>query len=305
MSTYNGEKYLERQIDSILSQNIAYDIDLIIRDDGSSDETVDILKKYQEENNNIYLILDKNIGVVKSFFALLEYAYKNNYEYYSFSDQDDYWLPNKVSIAINTLMEYDNDYPLLYGNCSKLVDQNLNDLGSVTQTQRREITFYNTAIQNFCPGHAQVINKKLAGIILDRTKSYEQIYVHDLWVTASASVCGKIIFDNEPHTLYTMHQDNELGFGKSRIDWIKQHIQRMQKNEAKKMAIQLQYFAECYSDDLDGEAKKEIANFIDSQKSFMRRVIYALTTKFYRQKSKETFMFKVLYVLGKYNVVKN
>ena len=72
MSTYNGERYLEQQIDSILSQKCEYAIDLHIRDDGSNDNTVEIIKKYQEQYPNIYLYQSGNVGCNASFFELLK-----------------------------------------------------------------------------------------------------------------------------------------------------------------------------------------------------------------------------------------
>ena len=100
MSVYNGEKYLETQIKSILSQdcerkNIAK-VTLLIRDDGSSDNTHEILNKYSKlYPDSIRWYKGENIGVINSFFDLVEHS--DEVDYYAFSDQDDYWLPDKLS----------------------------------------------------------------------------------------------------------------------------------------------------------------------------------------------------------------
>lgn len=89
MSTYNGEKYLKEQIDSILNQ-VKVEVFLMIRDDGSSDNTIAILKEYERQNRNIKIIKGKNIGVGNSFMQLLYNSAEA--EYYAFADQDDVWV---------------------------------------------------------------------------------------------------------------------------------------------------------------------------------------------------------------------
>lgn len=102
MSTYNGEKYIEEQIQSILNQEEVI-IKLYIRDDGSTDNTVKIIESFNKEN--IVLFKMSNIGWKKSFLELTKLVEYHDDEYYAFSDQDDVWKKNKISIAINYLEE--------------------------------------------------------------------------------------------------------------------------------------------------------------------------------------------------------
>ena len=103
MSTYNGEKFLDEQINSILSQKDVV-VHLYVRDDGSTDSTRQILSNTQKNNKNLHLFFENNIGVGNSFMKCLYYA-KANYDYYAFSDQDDIWLPEKLIKAITFLEE--------------------------------------------------------------------------------------------------------------------------------------------------------------------------------------------------------
>ena len=103
LSAYNGEQYIEDQVRSILNQESIDSLTIIVRNDGSKDGTVDILQKLRKEQNNIEILDEQNIGFAASFLRLLEYAYNKGYDYYAFSDQDDYWLPEKLSIAIKAL----------------------------------------------------------------------------------------------------------------------------------------------------------------------------------------------------------
>ena len=93
MSTYNGEAFVAEQLESIINQTYK-NIEIVIRDDGSSDNTVGIIKEYQKKYNNIKLYEGKNVGFVKSFFELLSLA---KADYYSYADQDDVWIDNNLN----------------------------------------------------------------------------------------------------------------------------------------------------------------------------------------------------------------
>ena len=301
MSAYNGEKYIEEQIKSILNQRCEASITLIIRNDGSSDSTKDILDRISLENANIEVEDGKNLGLVCSFMELLKYACRKEYDYYSFSDQDDYWFPDKLDIAIKAIERF-SDEPYLYASCSEIADEDLNRTGSLTQTNTRGITLYNSAIQNFCPGHNQVMNQKMADLIVQNTQYSKEIYSQDLWITNVAAVSGSIIFDNTPHTLYRQHRDNQLSFGKSKRGWIREHLRRLDKGEGKKMMRQLRYFVTSYEEFMTNEQLTEMKKFIESSDSFTKRARYIIHSKLYRQKWYETPAFKLIYLFGGYTI---
>ena len=105
MSTYNGEKYLEEQVKSIISQDYT-DWHLYIRDDGSTDNTVNLIKKIARDNEKITFLNEnkpKNLGVTGSFMDLLA---NTKAQYYMFSDQDDYWLPDKIKVTLEEMLKY-------------------------------------------------------------------------------------------------------------------------------------------------------------------------------------------------------
>ena len=120
LSTYNGEKYVRDQLDSILNQTYK-NIEIFVRDDGSKDSTVDIIKEYQKKNKNIKLVIGENLGFIKSFYTLLELS--EGYEYYSFADQDDYWENNKLELLINELEKTDITKPCLAYSASDYYDE--------------------------------------------------------------------------------------------------------------------------------------------------------------------------------------
>lgn len=300
LSSYNGEKYISDQIESILNQKTVHTVDLLIRDDGSNDSTVEIIKKYIVLNpNRIRLIQGKNVGYVKSFFILIKEA--SGYDYYSLSDQDDVWMENKIEKAIEVLYKEDNSIPLLYSSTSYLVHDDLVPFG-ITQNKQKEITFLNTMIQNFLPGHNQVMNQLLLNELKDDI-DYSKIYVHDSWITNVAIIKGKVLFNNEPFTYYRQHLDNEVGFGKGKIGWIKERIKRIRSKQNFRYAQQINYFGQYFFNEMSSNDYKCLCDFFDNQKSFFTRLRYILfNCPFYRQKRIETLYFKLLYLMNGYHL---
>ena len=120
LSTYNGEKYLKEQLDSVLNQK-DITLNFLVRDDGSTDSTIDILKQYEKEGK-IKLIVGKNIGYKKSFYELAKLAPLS--DYYAFCDQDDVWDDDKLITAVNMLERENNSIPLLYFSALRVVNNN-------------------------------------------------------------------------------------------------------------------------------------------------------------------------------------
>ena len=106
LSSYNGEKYIREQLDSILAQE-GVNIQLLIRDDGSTDGTNSILTEYEQRCDNISVIYGINVGVIQSFFLLLEQA--GSYPYIALADQDDVWLKQKLKRAIEKIKKEENN----------------------------------------------------------------------------------------------------------------------------------------------------------------------------------------------------
>lgn len=122
LSAYNGEKYLSEQLDSLFSQSYD-DFKIIVRDDGSSDKTKDILIDYKNNfGNKLEIYFENNVGPKNSFFDLIK---KSSNDYVMFCDQDDVWLDNILEVMMDTIKQYD-DIPTLAYCDLKVVDENLN-----------------------------------------------------------------------------------------------------------------------------------------------------------------------------------
>lgn len=223
LSVYNGEKYLQEQIDSILSQTYK-DWNLLVRDDGSKDRSLDIIKEYVTKYpDKIRIHTDSfgNVGVKRSFELLLE---ASNSEYFMFCDQDDFWLPNKIELSYNQIKldesSLGSDVPLLVHTDLSIVNQNLEDVGlSMYKTLKaypkkiksnKHIPF----IAYLVTGCTILGNKKLKEVSLPFP---EDIDLHDVWVFRKAILSnGNVSSLYDKTILYRQHQCNVRGASKSK-----------------------------------------------------------------------------------------
>lgn len=208
MSSYNGEKYIKKQIGSILNQE-GVDVSILIRDDGSSDSTPEILYRLAENDKRVKCLFENNIGVKKSFLKLVNLA-DTEVDYYAFSDQDDIWLRDKLSAAVQLLSQEDGEYPLIYGSAVSLF-ANGKVIGE--QFNCSSLHFGNFLIKNYYPGCTMVFNKKLKELIcLTDYKKLNPFPLHDHWLNLVCTVCGgKVIMDRTSHILYRQHNGNVVG----------------------------------------------------------------------------------------------
>lgn len=297
ISSYNGEKFIKDQIKSILSQSVP--VDILIRDDGSSDNTIPIIEEFIKSHENIRLIKGENIGVVDSYFALLKRA--QGYMYYAFSDQDDIWFDDKIECALSHIQTLNQDKPALYASCSLLVDNEMKGTDT-TQIDRRGLSFHNVLIQNLMPGHTQVFNQALVDFINCDEIDTKKVVVHDFWLALIAITFGNIYFDNTYHTYYRQHDNNSIGYGHGPFGWFTERLKRIARSAAKEITIQDQLFYDMYKDDLSPIQKKELEGLLFSQKHIWTRISYLIKTKVYRQKKFESALFYILYALGGYKV---
>lgn len=230
MSTYNGMAYIEEQIESIFSQKNC-DVHLLVRDDGSTDATLDILKSY-EKKGSLTLISDNiNLGPAKSFLKLLEMAPDDGY--YAFSDQDDCWNSDKLERALEMLTQAEeNNMPLVYYSNSDVVDQNLNSTGKKVYSGKQKPTLERVLCGYGIQGCTMVLNKALRDIFLSVDISKERIGMHDFFLCDLCMVCGgKILYDDFSTMKYRQHESNVVGYdvNATRLNKIKKYINEILK----------------------------------------------------------------------------
>ncbi|WP_051688386.1 glycosyltransferase [Butyrivibrio sp. AE2032] len=188
MSTYNGEKYLATQIDSLLQQE-GVNLLLYIRDDGSSDNTPCILKEYSESHDNIVISIENNIGFRKSFLKALKDA--PDCDYYGFCDQDDYWYPNKLFDTLSLLRK--SQASLAFGNAI-VTDEKLEG-DSLLYSEIRVPSFPESLTASNTHGFLFCFDKRLRDLAIRLSVDLFNI-PHDFWLVTLASLFGSISYDN-------------------------------------------------------------------------------------------------------------
>ncbi len=298
LAVYNGEKYLREQLDSYLRLDNFEDVKILARDDGSTDGSLKILDEYAEKYG-IEVIKGKNIGVNANFHELI-LARDRSCEYFAYSDQDDVWLENKLSRAINELDKYPKDIPTLYAALSHITDESLEIIGSIF-SPTKELSFYNAMVQNVCAGHTEVCNAALMNLL--EKKFSEQIYVIDHWTYMLASSVGKVIFDHTHTTLYRQHGKNVIGYTSNPIKNTLRRIKRvLTTKDAVLFSTQIAAFVKCYGDIIPEEYRAEAHKFLDSQRNIFRRIGYIFSAKAYRHTAIESLIFRLMYLCGKYKI---
>ncbi len=232
LATYNGERYLKEQIDSLLSQTYN-DFIVYIHDDGSSDKTVEILSKYEQNNPGKIRILTYagTGGARNNFFSLLQ---RVEADYYMFCDQDDVWLPDKIEISFKTLSELERnnpDRPALVFTDLIVVDHDLriqaDSFMAIWKYIPEEYKLNNLLRSNIAPGCTIICNKPCRDIAV-QIKNIDNFEMHDHLLMLVAKLCGETRFLNRRTILYRQHENNTLGaYGKSRKKWLEEKIKNV------------------------------------------------------------------------------
>ncbi len=206
MSTYNGEKFVAEQIESIQKQTFQ-EWNLIIRDDGSRDKTVQIVNRFASEDARIKVIEAKNVGVIQSFYKLVKEA---TADFYFFADQDDYWLPEKLEIILQEAQKHDNNIPTMYYTDLKIVDKQLKVLSESmirSQSVHANTELVQELTENTVTGGASMINHALA----EEWQTTDDIIMHDWYLALLATAIGELVYIDKPTHLYRQHDANVLG----------------------------------------------------------------------------------------------
>ena len=224
LSTYNGEKFLGEQLDSLLAQSHKNFI-LVVRDDGSRDRTVSILESYASDHpERIHLISRDgvNMGASASFAFLADYVIKSKELlglksiYMMFCDQDDTWFPEKIEKLLAAMLatEANNGSTLpiiVHSDLEVVSEQNMVIAKSLISYQGLEIernSFPNLVISNLVTGCTALINEPLAEKALPIP---EKAIMHDWWLALVASAFGKLVYLDTPLVHYRQHGNNTIG----------------------------------------------------------------------------------------------
>lgn len=263
MSTYNGEKYLREQIESILAQE-GVDVRLLVRDDGSTDTTPSILEEYQAQGALRYYV-GENLGPQLSFMHLLFNAPRS--DYYAFADQDDVWMKDKLAVAVGALKGH-ADEPALYLAQTQLTDKRLRTRRSVIVCPR--LTFGEALIYKFAAGCTMAFNHPLREKLGDKAPT--DMPMHDIWIyTFALAIKAHVTFDKTPRILYRQHESNTVGQGQGFWhEWGERLHRFMGKGGIRHHDAAL--LLRCYKAAIPQDHLALLERFVDGKHSFRKRL---------------------------------
>ncbi len=219
MATYNGEKFIAEQLDSILNQTYQNWL-LLIHDDGSNDNTVNIIKHYQKLYPEKIIFIDDKVkcgGAKENFAHLIRIAKEEfNFNYVMFSDQDDVWLPEKIEITLDKMLELEKKYgknkPILVHTDLKVVDRNLKMIAESFWEYQKIDPLNNSLncllLENTVTGCTMMVNR----VLLNKIKFDKNAIIHDWWIALICRLNDGIIFPIKQQTiLYRQHGKNDTG----------------------------------------------------------------------------------------------
>lgn len=292
MSTYNGEQYLVEQLDSIFEQSYQ-DFVLYVRDDGSTDSTVKILREYQSRlsnRNKMIICSEKNVGFCISFFRLLEMSTEG--DYWAFSDQDDVWYKDKLLHAVEWLEGRNQNIPQMYHSGIVFADEKMNpikkyELGNYKYCFQKSITssaFY---------GFSMVINKCLRKELLKC--NYNKIFYHDWFIGMIVTGFGEYCFSDVVDSAHRIHSSNTSAVSlASKIPLIKKVL-----TEESYYNMQAREFKRRFYNYLSEEDKKILCLFDQEGTRFIKALKKAFFPHRWNKRLFEELGIRVLMLIGR------
>lgn len=294
MSTYNGEKYLESQLNSILKQEGEFELKILIRDDGSNDNTRIILKNYEKNHHQIKVIYGFNIGWMKSFNELIFQS--DEAHYYSFSDQDDIWMPNKLAKGIEKIKSIKSQKALLYGSGFFEVNENLQILKKNVMSFESDFTGLSVMLCSFTLGCTMIFNDSARKIYISKPK--KMFYVGHDWLLATiCAYFGDLIFDENAYIYHRRHNNNVSGtLSLNKI--LVNKISALYNAKIGSTAYQELY--DGYNELLNKEDLRIINNFVNYRKSFLAKYELLINPRIKKSTFKGSILLKLAIILNKH-----
>ncbi|MEE4996272.1 glycosyltransferase family 2 protein [Pseudomonas alliivorans] len=224
MCTYNGGAYLKEQLNSFDDQTFS-NWTLYVSDDASTDETLDLLARYQLRwgANRLIIFNGPCNGFAENFISLIRRPEVKG-DYFAFSDQDDVWFKDKLARSVNRLEQLGNKVPTLYCSVTRLVDADRNVIG-VSKFFNRPLSFQNALVQSIAGANTMLINTVTRELLL-QLPDCAPLIAHD-WLTylLVTGAGGYVAYEPEPSLDYRQHSGNLIGANASFRD----RLNRLQK----------------------------------------------------------------------------
>ncbi len=290
LPTFNGESFLEEQLDSLLNQE-GVDLKVYIRDDASTDRTIKILERYSKIFNITFS--KDNIGTSASLLELLKKATK--YDFLSFCDQDDIWAPDHLIQGIQELNQISHDRFALYFPLYNFIDSKSNIIG--TRNRISNVEYANSLVENPIIGCGLILNKKAARTIKKFDLSANYFLDHQIYFIGA--LIGEIIQGSKYTVNYRIHYNNQVGIRFGAFSSIKYFLNFKIKLELIKKQ---QKTLENLFLQMGDKISKDLVNHVNthfeciSSSSAIVRARYFFHPVFKRQKAFDQYIFRLIFI---------
>lgn len=299
LSTYNGEKFLKEQLASFLIQG-GVEQKVLVRDDGSSDSTITILRKFQSEHPEVVadIIEGKNMGSTISFCELMREAYSkysSKFDYFAFADQDDYWLEDKLCKAVEKLEPLDNAKPNMYCSDKIIVDSKLEAIPGI-RPAKVELTKGRALARNVATGCTMAFNRRALELFV--TRKTEFIKIHDHAIFLICSFLGNVIYDENAYIKYRQHGHNQLGGMDTARDRMRDRMKKKGNLSEHLLERTATAFLDTYQDLLSDDDKKLIRLMTEYRRSFFNRIHLFFSSDIAKESFEDNMFFKLKVLIG-------
>ena len=279
LSTYNGEKYLREQLDSLLNQTVS--VEILVRDDGSTDSTCEILDEYKIKGKLDWYTGD-NVKSAKSFWDLVKKAPQA--DFYAFCDQDDYWFENKIERALSKISQIENqNQPILYCSNVTVADSTLRPIKDMSSSGNTFTDFPHSLIYSLAPGCTFVFNARAMEefIKYDMNTNFE--IIHDWLAHKIVAMMGLVIYDSQPSMLYRQHGNNVIGAQRKGLKSFFSRVHRMLTSHANVRSRSAKSLLDIYGNEISIQSR-----------NYLSMVAYYQTDKKLKKQFLKSKDFKVL-----------
>lgn len=288
ISTYNGEKYIKEQIDSILAQTYPF-VNIYVRDDGSSDATTDILAEYAQKKQ-LTLFEGENVGFGQSFLWLLDYT--EDGDYWAFCDQDDIWEKDKLKKAVEALEGMDQAVPNMYVHDFYVTDEHLNVQDRYGNSIPR-YSFQMAITECLHMGFTMVINNKFRLLML--RGNIKILTTHDWWAELIAMEFGDIFVDDYIGA-YHRRLDCSISGGtlKNRIKWFLGTLKGRSE-----IPIIARMFWDTFEDEMNQNDRRILRLFVTQRYDLIKALCKTCYWKRWRSSLGSELVVRFLMLIGK------
>lgn len=273
LATYNGERFLKEQLDSIFNQSYSH-FQLFVSDDGSTDGTLKIIRSYQSQypDKIFFMINEHKQGVLNNFWKLI---HSSKSDYVMFADQDDVWLPDKIKLTLQKMLQQNQTIPLLVHTDLQVVNEDLKELSpsfwkfaKLDPLNGKNLS--RLLVQNVVTGCTCMVNRELIRYL---SKEPPEAMMHDWWMALVAASFGELFTIPETTILYRQHRQNILGVNKfTLLTALKKGYQTFFKSdqwkqEAEKKYMQADHFLKLYANRLTEKQHSLLLSFAKTEQT--------------------------------------